>query len=128
MCIRFGLHLLFRQYIKAWKIQGKLLKNANNQGFFSVKNDMFWFIFTNWLFVNCLFIFGKIGLMFAFSSGIVGILLLESVNYIEHYGLLRLKTKSGRYERVKEMHSWNSNHVIGRIVLYELTRHSDHHL
>ena len=51
----------------------------------------------------------------------------QTVNYIEHYGLLRLPTKSGRYERVKEMHSWNSNHVIGRIVLYELTRHSDHH-
>ncbi len=45
----------------------------------------------------------------------------------EHYGLLRLKKGSGRYERVKEMHSWNSNHIIGRIVLYELTRHSDHH-
>ncbi len=57
----------------------------------------------------------------------VGFLLLETVNYIEHYGLLRSKTDSGRYERVKENHSWNSNHVVGRMVLYELTRHSDHH-
>jgi alkane 1-monooxygenase len=24
-------------------------------------------------------------------------------------------------------HSWNSNHVLGRIVLFELSRHSDHH-
>jgi alkane 1-monooxygenase len=53
--------------------------------------------------------------------------MLETVNYIEHYGLLRKKLASGRYERVREVHSWNSNHVIGRIVLYELTRHSDHH-
>ena len=49
------------------------------------------------------------------------------MNYIEHYGLLRSKLPSGRYERVREIHSWNSNHIIGRIILYELTRHSDHH-
>ena len=115
------------QYFKAWKIQRKLLK-TNNDSFFSIKNDMLWYVvfqisylMTVWL------IFGTSALIFAFFAGIVGFILLESVNYIEHYGLLRLKTKSGRYERVKEIHSWNSNHVIGRIVLYELTRHSDHH-
>jgi len=72
-------------------------------------------------------IFGLTALVFALFAGIVGFILLETVNYIEHYGLNRLKTKSGRYERVKAIHSWNSNHVIGRIILYELTRHSDHH-
>ena len=66
-------------------------------------------------------------MLFALGAAIVGFLLLETVNYIEHYGLLRRKLPSGRYERVKEVHSWNSNHVVGRIVLYELTRHSDHH-
>jgi alkane 1-monooxygenase len=25
------------------------------------------------------------------------------------------------------MHSWNSNHVLGRFMLFELSRHSDHH-
>ena len=48
-------------------------------------------------------------------------------NYIEHYGLERKMLPSGRYERVQLHHSWNSNHIIGIIVLYELTRHSDHH-
>ncbi|MFD2917058.1 alkane 1-monooxygenase [Psychroserpens luteus] len=118
---------VFRQYLKAWKIQIKLLK-TNKKGFFSVKNDMFWYVLLQiGYLMTVLLFFGSIGLLFSISAAIVGILLLESVNYIEHYGLLRLKTKSGRYERVKEMHSWNSNHVIGRIVLYELTRHSDHH-
>lgn len=123
----FWFSSIFRQYLKSWKIQQKLLKN-NKKSFFSIKNDMFWFVFLQiGYLIGVYFFFGKIGLLFAFSSAIIGILLLESVNYIEHYGLLRLKTTSGRYERVKEMHSWNSNHVIGRIVLYELTRHSDHH-
>jgi len=118
---------IFRQYFKAWRIQKKLLIN-NKQSFFSIKNDMLWFaVFQVSYLIAVYFFFGSIGLLFGFSSAVIGILLLESVNYIEHYGLMRLKTKSGRYERVKEIHSWNSNHVIGRIVLYELTRHSDHH-
>ncbi|EDP69519.1 Alkane-1 monooxygenase (Alkane omega-hydroxylase) [Flavobacteriales bacterium ALC-1] len=116
-----------RQYFKAWKIQKNLLSN-NNLSFFSVKNDMFWFVFFQMAYLTVVaLLFGTTALIFASLTGVVGFILLETVNYIEHYGLLRLKTKSGRYERVKEIHSWNSNHVIGRIVLYELTRHSDHH-
>lgn len=116
-----------RQYFKAWKIQKKLLSN-NNLSFFSVKNDMLWFVIFQMLYLIAIVLaLGVLSLIFALFAGIVGFILLESVNYIEHYGLLRLKTKSGRYERVKEIHSWNSNHIIGRIVLYELTRHSDHH-
>ena len=71
--------------------------------------------------------FGFIGTFVALFAGIVGFLVLETVNYIEHYGLKRNLLPSGRFERVSEKHSWNSNHVLGRIVLYELTRHSDHH-
>jgi alkane 1-monooxygenase len=56
----------------------------------------------------------------------IGIILLETVNYIEHYGLRR-KMKDGRYERTMPIHSWNSNHPLGRLVLLELSRHSDHH-
>jgi len=116
-----------RQYFKSWKIQKTLLNN-NNKSFFSVKNDMLWYCVFQITYLFVVFAsFGSTAFFFALASGIIGFILLETVNYIEHYGLLRLKTKSGRYERVKEMHSWNSNHVIGRIVLYELTRHSDHH-
>ena len=116
-----------RQYVNAWKIRKKLLTNTNKM-FWSLKNDMFWFSIIQTLYlILVLIVFGKIGLLFVISAAITGFLLLETVNYIEHYGLLRGKTKSGRYERVKEIHSWNSNHVVGRIILYELTRHSDHH-
>ena len=116
-----------RQYFKSWEIQKKLLKN-NNRSFFSFKNDMFWYTLIQITYLVLVYLlFSTLGFIFALASGIVGFILLETVNYIEHYGLLRLKTKSGRYERVKQIHSWNSNHVIGRIVLYELTRHSDHH-
>lgn len=123
----FWITSTIRQYFSAWEIQKRLLKNYK-LSFFSMNNDMLWYALLQIGYLLIVFLaFGALGLLFAFLAGVVGFLLLETVNYIEHYGLLRLKTKSGRYERVREMHSWNSNHIIGRIVLYELTRHSDHH-
>ena len=72
-------------------------------------------------------VFGWAVIPFAVVVGIAGFSMLEFVNYIEHYGLVRRKKDSGRYENVQAIHSWNSDHDIGRIMLYELTRHSDHH-
>lgn len=66
--------------------------------------------------------------LFAFiTASTFGIILLETVNYIEHYSLLRKKNTNGRYERVKRTHSWNSNHRVGQVLLFNLSRHSDHH-
>ena len=115
------------QYISAWRIQLQLLKIKNSR-FFSFKNDMLYYTIFElaYLFVVYSF-FGLYGLFLAVIIGILSFLFLETINYIEHYGLLRNKLPSGRYERVQSHHSWNSNHFIGRIVLYELTRHSDHH-
>lgn len=66
-------------------------------------------------------------LLGAIAVALVSILLLETVNYIEHYGLRRMILAGGRPEPVSPQHSWNSDHELGRIFLYELTRHSDHH-
>lgn len=70
--------------------------------------------------------FGTTTLLFFLSGALMGILLLETVNYIEHYGLRRKKNGTN-YERTMPIHSWNSNHPIGRLLLLELSRHSDHH-
>jgi alkane 1-monooxygenase len=71
--------------------------------------------------------FGPWVLLWFFCAALMGILLLESVNYIEHYGLMRRKRDGALYEDVNPGHSWNSDYVLGRLVLFELTRHSDHH-
>jgi alkane 1-monooxygenase len=52
---------------------------------------------------------------------------LTSANYVEHYGLLRMKDANDRYERCQPHHSWNSNHLFSNLVLFHLERHSDHH-
>jgi alkane 1-monooxygenase len=66
-------------------------------------------------------------LPFLLTQAVVGFTLLEAVNYVEHYGLLRQRDPSGRYERVQPRHSWNNNHVVTNLLLYQLQRHSDHH-
>lgn len=116
-----------RQYVKAWKIQSQLLKRGNHS-YFSIKNDMFWYVIIQFGYLATIyFLFGKFTVLVALAVALTGAILLETINYIEHYGLQRKKKASGRYERVTEIHSWNSNHVMGRVMLYELTRHSDHH-
>ncbi|HSV41431.1 MAG TPA: fatty acid desaturase [Nocardioidaceae bacterium] len=63
-------------------------------------------------------------------QGIMGFSLLEVVNYMEHYGMLRQKVGAEgreRYERVQPSHSWNSNNIATNVLLYHLQRHSDHH-
>ncbi len=49
--------------------------------------------------------FGPLALVLALAISLTGILLLETINYIEHYGLSRNKTQRGRYERVSVIHS-----------------------
>lgn len=123
----FWVTSIFLQYISAWKIQMDLLRREN-RSFFSIKNDMFWFLVFQSMYLGCVyFFFGSTTFLAALGIGISSAILLETINYIEHYGLSRSKTQSGRYERMQEVHSWNSNHVLGRVILYELTRHSDHH-
>ena len=118
---------VFRQYHSAWVLQRKLLSSSERK-FLDINNDMLWYtLFQLSYLVIAFLLFKTQGLLFVLGTGIIGFLLLETVNYIEHYGLRRKRLESGRYERVRECHSWNSNHVIGRIVLNELTRHRDHH-
>ena len=123
----FWLTSVFRTYLSAWKIQLKLLK-ISKKGFLSIKNDMIFYTIFQFIFLILIFsYFGLYITLLSIIMSIISFLFLETINYVEHYGLLRKKESNGRYERVKPHHSWNSNHTIGRIVLYELTRHSDHH-
>lgn len=91
-----------------------------------LKNEVLYYFILLFLFYCILFsISFKCAVGFLIHS-LVSIILLESVNYIEHYGIMR-KKKNGRYEKVTPIHSWNSDHLFSRIHLFELSRHSHHH-
>lgn len=113
-------------YLSAWHLESEKLKKQK-KAFLSPNNEMLMFQI-----IQIGFTLG-IGLLFGWTimgyfilAAVMGFLLLETVNYIEHYGLERNK-KGETYERVMPHHSWNSDHILGRIILFELSRHSDHH-
>ena len=54
----------------------------------------------------------------------ISICLLETINYIEHYGLVRKQNEKGFYEPVRHHHSWNSDHIFGRALLFNLAFNS----
>ncbi|MEM9822117.1 MAG: alkane 1-monooxygenase [Bacteroidota bacterium] len=114
-------------YLHAWKLERERLAKQQIPSF-SWQNEMVWYqlIQIGYL-IGVGLLFGWAMVPYAIAVAILGFLLLETVNYVEHYGLRREKLASGRYENVSPQHSWNSNHELGRIFLYELTRHSDHH-
>jgi alkane 1-monooxygenase len=72
-------------------------------------------------------LFGPAVLPFLALQAVVGFSLLEVVNYLEHYGLARQRTATGRYEKVDARHSWNSDRTVTNVFLFQLQRHSDHH-
>ena len=119
-----------RSIIGGWKsafrLEAKKLK-LQNKRFWSWHNEMLRFQFIQIALITTIALVFSFETMICFIAGaIMGILILETVNYIEHYGLRRMKVGE-RFERTKPIHSWNSNHPLGRILLLEVTRHSDHH-
>ena len=67
-------------------------------------------------------------LLFFLAQSAVAIAFLETINYIEHYGLERRLVRPGVYERVTPLHSWNAAHRLTNALLFNLQRHSDHHV
>ena len=114
-------------YMSAWHIANNEMRKKGTPAF-SLQNEMIQFTLIQFAFVVLIFfLFGWLTTIYFLIAAGTGILLLETVNYIEHYGLQRQSTGDGKYERAMPEHSWNSDHVIGRLMLFELSRHSDHH-
>ncbi|MEO7936202.1 MAG: alkane 1-monooxygenase [Dokdonella sp.] len=111
----------------AWHIEGERLA-AQGRSVWSIHNDNLQAWTLSFLLYGALITaFGWMALPFLLAQAIYGAALLEAVNYIEHYGLLRSKDSSGRFERCAPEHSWNSNRIVSNLMLYQLQRHSDHH-
>ncbi len=117
----------FGSYAQAWQIECQRMSILGKWKFSLFNRMVNYTIAQIAVLLGIFFFLGFFAMLGFFAAAVFGILLLETVNYIEHYGLLRKQRENGTYESVKRIHSWNSNHVIGRVVLFELSRHSDHH-
>jgi alkane 1-monooxygenase len=113
----------------SWELERERLARQG-RGPWTLRNDILgaWAM-TVVLFGGLTLVFGIEVLPFLLLQAVFGFSLLEVVNYLEHYGLLRQPRAdgSGRYERTQPEHSWNSDNVSSNVLLYHLQRHSDHH-
>jgi alkane 1-monooxygenase len=118
---------IYGQMVSAWHLEIERLRKIKVAKF-SLHNEMLVFFLTQLLLcVTIQYLFGWTFLGLFILTAFLSFSLLEVVNYLEHYGLERDIKSNGRYEKVSHHHSWNSDHVLSRMFLFELTRHSDHH-
>jgi len=113
--------------VSAWRLEKARLERLGT-GPWTWRNEVLqaWAM-TVALYALLVAVFG-IGLLpWLLVQAVFGFSLLEVVNYLEHYGLARQRTGSGRYERPAPTHSRNSDHLVTNVFLYHLQRHSDHH-
>ncbi len=122
----FWLRSIVMGYRSAWRLEFQRMDRLGLPRWHPA-NEMIRFAVAQGGFLALLVaLFGPGVMMATLAAALIGILLLETVNYVEHYGLVRPQA-GNRPARIKPIHSWNSDHVLGRALLFELSRHSDHH-
>ena len=124
---KFALREVPGAFNRAWAIEkdrlerrGRSVWSSNNQILQSMALSLV-------VQLGLLIAFGWLMIPFLILHNIFAWWQLTSANYVEHYGLLRLKEANGKFERCQPWHSWNSNHIYSNLVLFHLERHSDHH-
>ncbi|MEO1581572.1 MAG: alkane 1-monooxygenase [Pseudomonadota bacterium] len=91
-------------------------------------NEMLWWTSLSGVFIVLAAVTGgALAVALFLGQAFVAVCLLEIINYVEHYGLMRERDSNGRYERISPRHSWNANHLVTNLFLFQLQRHSDHH-
>jgi alkane 1-monooxygenase len=119
---RFWLRALTKTPVKSFKIaQQRAAKKKSKLNEFGVL-----YLVSAMVLLCYYLMFGFTGMVYWLCHSLIAILLLETVNYIEHYGLEREK-RGARYEPTTHLHSWNSSRLVTNFVLFNLQRHSDHH-
>lgn len=73
-------------------------------------------------------VFGWGAALYFIAQGIVAFSILETINYVEHYGLERKELSPGRFEHVSPAHAWDADLRMSNYFFFKLQRHADHHL
>jgi len=113
---------MYRTVVNAWEIETSRLDKLG-ASFFSPRNVLLRLgIIALSTTVVAYLLSGWKGVVFYLTVCILTKVTLEALNYVEHYGIVRVPS-----EPVQPRHSWNCNHLISSIFTYNLTRHSHHH-
>ena len=125
---RFWWRTIFGGIASAWRFEQKRVAKKKNVKIHWIHNRVVKYTLIEiMILVIVLFVFGSMALLYFLLQSIVAISLLEIINYVEHYGLLRNRLSENKYEPVNPIHSWNSSNRLTNYFLFNLQRHSDHH-
>ena len=119
---RFFIESSIKEHRDAWGIELTRLKKRGHSLVGFHNNLLLGYLQSALVGLGAYFIAGLNGVVMFICIAIFAKLFLESVNYMEHYGLVRVPGTP-----VAVHHSWNSNKLVSSLLLYNLTRHSHHH-
>ena len=114
------------QFREAWDFEAQRLRRTGRP-LLSFDNRMLRYLTIEGLFQLALALASIRALVFVIAVAAVSIALLETFNYVAHYGLSRRVGGDGRLERLGPQHSWNSGRRMNNAALFNMGRHSDHH-
>lgn len=107
-------------WMGCWEYEGRRLKDRSRLEQV-IMNRMVWFSLNNLILPLIVYsIWGRLQLIVYLTSTFISIIYFETVNYIEHYGLVRKQLKSGVYEKVNITHSWNAPQRLTNYLLFKL--------
>lgn len=124
---RFVLREMPGAFLRAWRLEAQRLENRGMSRWHSHNEILQAGALTVALYGGLLALYGWPMVPVLGLVAFWGAFQLTSANYIEHYGLQRRRLPDGGYERCQPHHSWNSNHLVSNLVVFQLQRHSDHH-
>ena len=120
--LKFIVRSTFNEYKNAFQIEKNRLRRKE-KSFFCIKNKFIIGISRSIIISLIIYFIGSsTALLCYLISAFISKILLETINYVEHYGLVRAKGRP-----VRPRHSWNSNTFISSAFTFNLTRHSAHH-
>jgi len=112
---------------ESWELETRRL-NRRAVAALSFSNQMIRFAFVQSAYIAVIWFVGAwTGIaLFILQAGIA-VFMLETVSYIEHYGLLRSKRADGKYEAMSPTNSWDCYGRFSNYLVFQLQRHADHH-
>lgn len=124
----FIIRCIVGSWLHVWQMEAQRLGNRGKLRY-GLRNRMWWWMLgTPLLAVGIGSVYGATSAVLFICQGAFGILLLEAVNYVEHYGLVRNEVKPGVPEKFGPQHAWEARHTVSNAFLFKLQRHADHHL
>lgn len=115
--------------VRCWQMEMRRVTSLHGQGLPALlRNRMLGYVVGQLaILIGMTILGGWMGLAFFVAHLIGAHVILESVNYIQHYGLLRKKT-DGEYEKTGPEHSWDTYHFFSSFITFRVGHHSNHHI